>query len=89
MAAGSTMCRYLLRSLAPIILPALSSGGGTSSMPVMTPAATLGAAPGITTNKTAVSVRPKKRITSGNQAIDGMVCSPASTEPMARRSARH
>jgi hypothetical protein len=38
------------------------------------------------TNKMAVVVMPNRMIANGNQAIDGMVCSPVIREPTAARS---
>ncbi len=58
------------------------------SMPLMRPLAIDGAAPSTTTNRIAASVSLNSRIASGNQAIDGMVCSPVISEPNAARSTR-
>ena len=48
-----------------------------------------GAAPITITKKIAVSLGWKSRIASGNQAIDGIVCRPVISEPMAARSTRN
>ena len=69
--------------------PARSMSGGTWSTPPMSPLAMEGAAPITTTNVMACSVRPKRRMARGNQAIEGMVCSPVMSEPMALRSSRN
>ena len=45
-----------------------------------------GAAPSTTTKRMADSSSPKSRMASGNQAIEGMVCSPVINEPTAVRS---
>src|SRR4051812_49327114 len=55
------------------------------STPWMSPLATDGAAPRITTNMMACSLSLNSRIASGNHAIDGMVCSPVMSDPMAAR----
>ena len=51
----------------------------------MTPLAIDGAAPMTMTNRIALSVSWNSRIASGNQAIDGMVCRPVISEPIAAR----
>ncbi len=38
------------------------------------------------TNKIAAVLRPNSMIANGNQAIDGIVCSPVMIEPTAARS---
>ena len=58
------------------------------SIPTITPLATLGAAPRITTKKIARSLSPKSRMASGNHAMDGIVCSPVISEPIASRRTR-
>src|SRR3954452_19736579 len=55
------------------------------STPWMSPLATDGAAPRITTNMIACSLSLNSRIASGNHAIDGMVCRPVMSDPMAAR----
>ena len=50
--------------------------------------ATDGAAPSTTTKKIACSLSWKSRMASGNQAIDGIVCSAVIIEPSAARSTR-
>ena len=47
-----------------------------------------GAAPSTTTKRIACSVSWNSRIASGNQAIDGIVCRPVISEPMAIRRMR-
>ena len=47
-----------------------------------------GAAPMTTTKRMACSASLNRRMASGNQAMDGMVCSPVISEPTAMRSTR-
>ena len=53
------------------------------STPVIRPLAIDGAAPSTTTNVIACSDSWNRRMASGNQAIDGIVCSPVIIEPTA------
>ena len=46
-------------------------------MPEISPLATAGAAPRMTTNRIAASVRPNSRMAKGNQTIEGMLWKPA------------
>src|SRR5205085_2156471 len=80
--------RYSDTFLAPSTRPARSQSGGRWSTPVITPLAMAGAAPITTTNMIDPSVPRKRRMASGNQAIDGMVWMPVISEPMAARRAR-
>ncbi len=54
-------------------------------MPWIRPFAIDGAAPRITTNVIASSESLNSRIASGNHAIDGMVCRPVISDPIAAR----
>src|SRR5690349_1601051 len=54
-------------------------------MPLIRPFATDGAAPMMTTNMMALSLIWNSRMASGNHMIDGIVCSPVISEPMAAR----
>ncbi len=65
--------------------PARVSTGGMWSMPWMRPFAIDGAAPRMTTNVIASSDSLNSRMASGNQAIDGMVCRPVISDPIAAR----
>jgi hypothetical protein len=56
------------------------------STPAITPFATDGAAPRITTNRMADSLMLNSRIASGNHTTDGIDCSPEIREPRAVRS---
>ena len=47
-----------------------------------------GAAPRTMTNKMAVVESPNKMMANGNQAIDGIVCSPVISDPIAARNGR-
>src|SRR6266511_3113385 len=55
-------------------------------MPLISPFATDGAAPMMTTNRIALSLIWNSRMASGNHMIDGMVCRPVISEPIAARS---
>src|SRR5688500_2723293 len=55
-------------------------------MPLIRPFATDGAAPMMTTNMMALSLIWNSRMASGNHMIDGIVCRPVISEPMAARS---
>src|SRR5438270_774470 len=79
-------CRYVDSPRAPSTRPARRSSGGMWSTPAMIPLAMAGAAPRMTTNRIADSLRPNSTIASGNQAMVGMVCSPVIMDPMAVRS---
>ena len=57
-------------------------------MPLMSPFAMEGAAPSTTTKRMAPSVALKRRMASGNHAIDGIVCSPVIMEPTPARRMR-
>ena len=56
------------------------------STPLIRPFATDGAAPSTTTNMIAASDSPNRRIANGNQAIEGIVCSPVINDATAVRS---
>ena len=55
------------------------------SVPEIRPLAIAGAAPIRMTNRIACSDSLNSRIAKGNQAMDGMVCSPVIIEPIALR----
>src|SRR5215212_5371999 len=85
MAAGMITCRYSSIPLAPSTRPARRSTGGMWSMPWISPFAMDGAAPSTTTNVIASSLILNSRSERGNQAIEGIVCNPVISEPMAAR----